>query len=184
MGGYGRCWHPTHTPGAGGRQGGLSVVGSRRRQRTVPSGERAVPSSATDGVHHEQADRGAGRTGPKEGDPRRVLPEPQRRAESRDRGRGPRHVGAAHRLDPRASSPGGGEAGLRSVPHRRSHERGGERRPEERAPPALGGGKEPARRHSILVAVRAGEPTGEAPGGVRRPPDGAAEDRASLLGCC
>ena len=50
MGGYGRCWHPTHTPGAGGLQGGLSVVGSRRRQRTVPSGERAAPSSATDGV--------------------------------------------------------------------------------------------------------------------------------------
>ncbi len=50
-----------HAPrGAGGRRGGLSVVWSRRRQRAVPSGERAAPSSATDGVHHEQADRGVG----------------------------------------------------------------------------------------------------------------------------
>ncbi len=50
-----------HAPrGAGGRRGGLSVVWSRRRQRAVPSGERVAPSSATDGVHHEQADRGVG----------------------------------------------------------------------------------------------------------------------------
>ena len=49
-----------------------------------------------------------------------------------------------------STSRGRQEVGLRSVPHRGAHKRGGERRAETGAPSAERGGDEPTRGHTVL----------------------------------